>query len=131
MKWAWLRGSPGLPRHALSALCGVALVAAGCAVFSDDTLQQDVSQLRRDVNSLMVASNRARSEAQTLGQSERRYTEQLAESGRQTAALSARLDSLGAEMNRLSARLDSLSQRVEGLRVRARARHGLAPHLAP
>ena len=110
-----MRGSSGLPRHALSMLCGVALAGAGCAVFSDDTLQQDVSQLRRDVNSLMVASNRARGDAQTPGQSERRYTEQLAESARQTAALSARLDSLGTELNRLSVRLDGLSQRVEGL----------------
>src|SRR5262245_16097862 len=103
MRWAWMRGSSGLPRHALSLFFGVALVAAGCAVFSDDSLQQDVSQLRRDVNSLMVASNRARGDAQTLGQSERRYTEQLAESARQTAALASRLDSLGAELNRLSA----------------------------
>jgi tol-pal system protein YbgF len=74
---------------------------------TDDTLQRDVVQLRRDVNTLMIASNRTRGDTDT------RSREQASESARQTAALSTRLDAVSAELSRLSARIDELSQRVE------------------
>ena len=126
---AWGKGSSALPFPALL-LAGVVVVGAGgCAGFTDDTLQQDVSQLRRDVNALMVAANRGRGEAQTLGQTERRYAEQAAEAARQNAALTARLDSLSAELTRLSARLESMSQRVESL-TRQGPRLGAVPNVS-
>jgi TolA-binding protein len=94
----------------------------GCADWTDDALQQDVARLRRDVNVLMLTSNRARAETETLS----RYREQMAESARQGTELSTKLDSLNAEMNRLSGRLDSVSQRVESL-ARQGQRVGAAP----
>jgi TolA-binding protein len=124
--WAWTKGSSGLPLPPLFLCCALGLTVAGCADFTDDALQQDVSQLRRDVNALMVAANRGRGETQTLGQTDRRLAEQAAESARQTTALSSRLDNLNAELSRLSARLDTLSQRVDSL-PRQGQRVGAAP----
>jgi len=95
---------------------GVTLALAGCAdVMADDPLQQDVAQLRHDVNALMVAANRGRGETETLSQLDRRSKEQASESARQASALTTRIDNMSAELSRLSARLDDVSQRVEHL----------------
>ena len=101
------KGRSGLPFRAVPLLWIVGLAVAGCADLTDDTLQRDVVQLRRDVNTLMIASNRARGDTDT------RSREQTSESARQTTALSTRLDAVSAELSRLSARIDELSQRVE------------------
>jgi len=94
----------------------VTLALAGCAdVMADDPLQQDVAQLRHDVNALMVAANRGRGETETLSQLDRRSKEQASESARQASALTTRIDNMSAELSRLSARLDDVSQRVEHL----------------
>jgi TolA-binding protein len=115
----WLRsrgkGSSGLPFLTLVALCGFGLGLAGCADFTDESLQRDVSQLRRDVNALMIAANRGRGDSEALNQIERRSREQAAGSAQQTAALTSRLDNMNADLTKISARLDSLSQKVEAL----------------
>ena len=126
------KGRSGLPFRAVPLLCIVGLAVAGCADLTDDTLQRDVSQLRRDVNTLMVASNRGGrgGDAEALSQIERRSREQASESARQAASLSARLDALSSELNRLSTRLDDLSQRVESS-ARQNQRVGVTPRPAP
>ena len=116
MRWSWAKGSSALPFRVLPLLCGAGLALAGCAdIMADDPLQQDVAQLRQDVNTLMLAANRGRGEAETASQIERRSREQASEGARQTAALTTRLDNLSAELSRLSTRLDDVSQRVEHL----------------
>ncbi len=124
LTWSWAKGSSGLPFRALFVLCGLGFAVAGCADMTDDALQQDVRQLRRDVNTLILTANRGRGEAETLNQ-----REQAGESARQAAALSARLDNLSAELGRLSARLDDVSQRVESA-GRQGQRVGAAPRVA-
>ncbi|HTY77009.1 MAG TPA: tetratricopeptide repeat protein [Candidatus Bathyarchaeia archaeon] len=80
----------------------------------DDSLQQDVAQLRKDVDALTLAVHRGRGESDTsVSQMERRAREQSAENARQMAQLNQRLESLSAELNRLSARVDDLSQRPD------------------
>jgi TolA-binding protein len=94
----------------------VTLALAGCAdMMADEPLQQDVAQLRHDVNALMLAANRGRGESETLSQLDRRSKEQASESARQASALATRIDNMSAELSRLSARLDDVSQRVEHL----------------
>jgi tol-pal system protein YbgF len=113
MQFAVPKGSLWLPLG-LSVVAAVS--ASGCAGVADDTLQQDVAQLRRDVDALNLAAHRSRGESDTLlGQLERRSREKAAESARQTAAMNARIDSLSAEVDRLSVRLDELSQRLDSL----------------
>ncbi|HEY7434350.1 MAG TPA: tetratricopeptide repeat protein [Methylomirabilota bacterium] len=90
--------------------------AAGCADVSGQALQQDVAQLRQDLNSLTLAVHRSRGDNETVvGQLDRRTREQSAESSKQSAALNARLDALSTEVARISARVDELTQRVESL----------------
>lgn len=110
------KGSLRLP-FAAWALLTVALAAAsGCADVSGQALQQDVAQVRQDLNSLTLAVHRGRGDTETVvGQLDRRTREQGAESSKQSAALNARLDALSAEVARVSARVDELSQRVETL----------------
>ena len=126
------KGRSGLPFRVVPLLGLVGLAVAGCADLTDDTLQRDVSQLRRDVNTLMVASNRGGrgGDAEALSQIERRSKEQASESARQAASLSTRLDAMSAELNRLSVRIDDLSQRVES-NARQNQRVGVAPRPAP
>ena len=77
-------------------------------------MQQDLAQMRKDLDALNLAAHRSRSESETvLGQLERRTREQSGENARQLSAMNARIDSLTAEMNRLSARLDDISQRLD------------------
>jgi tol-pal system protein YbgF len=108
------KGSLRLPFAAWPLLAVALTAAAGCADVSGQALQQDVAQLRQDLNSLTLAVHRSRGDSETVvGQLDRRTREQTAESGKQSAALNARLDALSAEVARVSARVDELSQRVE------------------
>lgn len=110
------KGSSSLPFVAFSSLFGIALLASGCAELANDGLAQDVAQLRRDVNGLMLSTHRGRGESETvLSQMERRSREQASENSRQMSALSARVDTLAAELSRVSARLDEVSQRLENV----------------
>jgi tol-pal system protein YbgF len=120
------KGSLVLPFGLLAAL--TALGASGC---SDATsaLQQDVAQLRQDLNALTLAVHRGRGDSETVaGQLDRRTREQSAEQGRRLTALSTRVDTLATELSRVATRLDQLSQRVETLSREVAARPGaLAP----
>jgi tol-pal system protein YbgF len=110
------KGSLRLPFAAWALLTVTLTAAAGCADVSGQALQQDVAQLRQDLNSLTLAVHRGRGDTETVvGQLDRRTREQGAESSKQSAALNARLDTLSAEVARVSARVDELSQRVETL----------------
>ncbi len=107
MQSAVTRGSRWLPLVFLAALA-----AGGCVSGADEAVQQDLAQMRRDLDALNLALHRSRGETETvLGQLERRTREQSGESARQLSAMNARIDGLTAEMNRLSARLDELAQR--------------------
>lgn len=123
------KGSLALPFGLL--IAGAAL-AGGC---SDATtgLQQDVNQLRQDLNALTLTVHRGRGDSDTvLGQLDRRTREQSAEQGRQLATLSTRVDQLSAEVSRMAARVDELSQRVERLSRELASRPGPpAPGGAP
>ncbi len=108
------KGSPWLPFAAWVLLSGVG--AGGCADVSGEALQQDVAQIRRDLNSLTLNVHRSRGDTETVvGQLERRTREQGADGAKQIAALTARLDALSVEVARVSARVDELAQRVDTL----------------
>jgi tol-pal system protein YbgF len=107
MQFATTKGSLWLPLV-------VAFAVGGCAGVADDAVQQDVAQLRKDVDALNLAVHRGRGESDTvLSQMERRSREQSTDSARQMAAMNARLEALSAELSRLSARVDELSQRLD------------------
>lgn len=121
------KGSLRLPFAAWTLLTVALTAASGCADVSGQALQQDVAQVRQDLNSLTLAVHRGRGDTETVvGQLDRRTREQGAESSKQSAALNARLDALSAEVARVSARVDELSQRVETL-GRAAPSGGAAP----
>jgi len=102
MRSAVTKGSLWLPL-----VFSAALAAGGCASVPDEAVQQDLAQMRRDLDALNLALHRSRGETETvLSQLERRTREQSGESARQLSAMNARIDGLTAEMNRLSARLD-------------------------
>ena len=110
------KGSRRLPFVASAALLAMVAASAGCADVSGQALQQDVAQLRQDVNSLTLAVHRGRGDTDTVvGQLDRRTREQGADTAKQIAALSARLDALSGEVARVTARVDELSQRVDSL----------------
>jgi tol-pal system protein YbgF len=122
------KGSLRLPFAAWTLLTAALTAAAGCADVSGQALQQDVAQLRQDLNSLTLAVHRSRGDNETVvGQLDRRTREQNAESSKRSAALNARLDALSAEVARVSARVDELSQRVETLGRPAPPSGGAAP----
>jgi len=109
MQSAVTKGSLWLPL-----VFSAAFAVAGCAGAGEEAMQQDLAQMRKDLDALNLAAHRSRSESETvLGQLERRTREQSGENARQLSAMNARIDSLTAEMNRLSARLDDLSQRLD------------------
>ena len=109
MQSAVTKGSLWLPL-----VFSAALAATGCASATDEAVQQDLAQMRKDLDALNLAAHRSRGETETvLSQLERRTREQSGESARQLAAMNARIDGLTAEMNRLSARLDELAQRLD------------------
>ena len=95
-------------------------------------MQQDLAQMRKDLDALNLAAHRSRSESETvLGQLERRTREQSAENARQTAAMNTRLESLSAEVNRLSARVDELSRRLDNLSRAPSGGSGPSPRPTP
>lgn len=115
------KGSLGLP---FGLLIAGALVAGGC---SDATtaLQQDVAQLRQDLNALTLSVHRGRGDTDTVvGQLDRRTREQGAEQSRQLTTLTTRVDQLSTEVSRMAARVDELSQRVERLSRELASRPG-------
>jgi tol-pal system protein YbgF len=110
------KGSLRLPFAAFTLLVAALAGAAGCADVSGQALQQDVAQLRQDLNSLTLAVHRSKGDSETVvGQIDRRTKEQTAAATKQSAALNSRLDALSADVARLSARLDEVSQRVDTL----------------
>jgi TolA-binding protein len=109
MQSAATKGSLWLPL-----VFSLAFAAAGCAGAAEEAMQQDLAQMRKDLDALNLAAHRSRSESETvLGQLERRTREQSGENARQLSAMNARIDGLTAEMNRLSTRLDEISQRLD------------------
>jgi tol-pal system protein YbgF len=128
-------GSLRLPVVVSSGLLLLApLVVSGCADSTVEALQQEVAQLRQDLNAATLALHRSRGDTETLiGQLDRRSREQGAETGRQLGALSSRVDGLAAELARVAGRLDEVGQRVDAL-SRARSAPGAgaaAPSGAP
>ncbi len=114
--WYATKGSRGLPFVVFPLLVAAVVVAGGCADVSEQAMQQDVAQLRQDLNALTLAVHRGRSDTETvLGQLERRTREQAGETAKQIADRGARLDALSAEVARVSARLDEISQRLDSL----------------
>jgi len=89
------------------------VLAAGCAGTNGSATEQDIAQIRQDVNALRAAAQRGRGEADAIAQVERRSREQAAENARQITALSGRLEATSGELSRLSARLDELSRRMD------------------
>jgi TolA-binding protein len=121
------KGSPGLPFvlrwRGLGALAVALLLGAGCAEVTGESVQQDVDQLRRDLNAITLAMHRSRGETEAvLGELNRRTAEQAGESTRQMGTLVRRVDALAAEVARLSARLDEASQRIESVHRQLAAR---------
>jgi tol-pal system protein YbgF len=110
------KGSPRLPFVAWALLAVTAAAATGCADVSGQALQQDVAQIRQDLNALTLSVHRSRGDTETVvGQLDRRTREQASESTKQTAALNTRLETLSADVARLTARMGELSQRVDSL----------------
>lgn len=115
MKQRQVKGSLGLPFGVLMLLAATAPLTGGCAD-STGALQQDVAQLRQDLNALTLSVHRGRGDTEAvLGQLDRRTREGSSESSRQVAALSTRVDTLSAELARVSGRLDELSKRIDTL----------------
>lgn len=128
MKARHAKGSPGLPFGVLLLLAAVAPLTGGCADSAGEALQQDVAQLRQDLNALTLSVHRGRGDTEAvLSQVDRRTREANAESSRQMGALSARVDTLSTELTRVSARLDELSQRIETLSRELASRPAPAP----
>jgi len=110
------KGSPRLPFAAWALLAVTATATTGCADVSGQALQQDVAQIRQDLNALTLFFLRGPATTETVvGQLDRRTREQASESTKQTAALNTRLEALSADVARLTARMDELSQRVDSL----------------
>ena len=110
------KGSRRLPFVALITLAAGGLAVGGCADVSGDALQQDVAQLRQDLNSLTLNVHRSRGDTETVvGQIDRRTREQSTEASKQLSAINSRLDALSQDVARVSARVDDLSQRVDSL----------------
>jgi len=116
----------------LPLVVSIAITVGGCAGTMDETTQQEMAQLRRDVNALNLAVHRGRGESDTsLNQIDRRSREQAAENARQTAAMNTRLESLSAEVNRLSARVDELSRRLDNQSRPSGGSSGASPRPTP
>ncbi len=120
------KGSRALP----FALCAVVAALAGCA--SRGSAGHDVAELRRDLGATTAATQRVRTDTEAqLAQMDRRHREQAAETSRQLAGLSGRLDTITADLNRMSTRLDEMSRRVETLRAQAARSPAPSPPAAP
>ena len=78
------KGSLRLPFVAWPLVALTLTAAAGCADVSGQALQQDVAQIRQDLNSLTLAVHRGRGDTETVvGQLDRRTREQHAERHRE------------------------------------------------
>lgn len=99
------------------------LILGGCAGMYEATgtaSQQDLLQLRTDLNSLQVSAQRTRAEIDAaLAQMDRRLGEQTADTSKQLAALAARLETLSGDVTAFSARADEMNQRLEAVRKAA------------
>src|SRR2546426_8027719 len=88
------------------------LMLGGCAGMYEPTgtaSQQDMLQLRTDLNSLQVSAQRTRAEIDAaLAQMDRRLGDQTADTSKQLAALAARLETLSGDVTALSARADEM-----------------------
>ena len=116
MRHEHAKGSHRLPFALWALLPAIVIAGAGCADVSGQALQQDVAQIRQDLNSLTLAVHRSRGDTDTVvGQLDRRTREQNADTTKQITALGARVDALSAELARVTARLDELSQRMDSL----------------
>src|SRR6266446_7955183 len=79
MQSAVTKGSLWLPL-----VFSAAFAVAGCAGAGEEAMQQDLAQMRKDLDALNLAAHRSRSESETvLGQLERRSREQSGENARQ------------------------------------------------
>jgi len=87
-------------------------------------MQQDLFQLRAEVAQAQQSALRAKTELDGL---DRRVREQRADSDRQTAALTQRLDGLASTLSTVSARLDELAAHVDALGRQLRAAGVPAP----
>jgi len=97
------------------------LVLTGCAL-AGSAGEEDLAQLRQDLNALSLAVHRSRGDMATvLGQLERQTRDQTAEVQKQLAALQSRTETLSGDLARLGARVDELSQRLENLSRQGRA----------
>ncbi len=104
------------------------LALAGCAPLAGSAADEDLAQLRQDLNALSLAVHRARGDTQTvLSQLERQTRDQTAEAQKQLAALQSRTETLSQDLTRLAARVDELSQRLESLNRQVRATAPPAP----
>lgn len=104
------------------------LALAGCAPLAGSAADEDLAQLRQDINALSLAVHRARGDSQTvLSQLERQTRDQTAEAQKQLAALQSRTETLSQDLTRLAARVDELSQRLESLSRQVRAPAPPAP----
>jgi tol-pal system protein YbgF len=125
--WQHTKGSLRLP-FAVFGLGALAALAGGCANGAVEALQQDVAQLRQDLNGVTLAMHRSRGDTETsVAQLDRRTRGDSAETTRQLTALSARIDSLAAELNRVSARVEETNGRIEALQRQLSARPAPPP----
>jgi tol-pal system protein YbgF len=125
--WQHTKGGLRLP-FAVFGLGALAALAGGCANGAVEALQQDVAQLRQDLNGVTLAMHRNRGDTDTaVAQLDRRTRAESAETTRQLTALAARIDSLAAELNRVSARVEETSGRIEALQRQLAARPTAAP----
>jgi TolA-binding protein len=99
---------------------------AGCAGMYEATgtaSQQDLLQMRSDIESLKVTMQRTRTELEAgLDRFGRQGREQVADSNKQLSGLSARLDALSGDLATLTARTEELGHRLEAARKAAAAR---------
>jgi TolA-binding protein len=122
-----MRGERGALQSGLGWAGLSLLVLAGCAPMYEATgtaSQHEVSQLRSELNSLKVASQRTRADVEAAASRlvEQRLRQQSAETTKQLAALTARIDTLSTELTALSSRTRDLAQRFDTVSRTAAAR---------
>ena len=103
--------------HVWILLASLVFLAAGCAdTMAGASLEQDVAQLRQDLDRLTLSVHRSKGDTETvLNQLERRTRDQQGESQKQLAALSSRTDALERELAGVSTRVEEASRRIEQL----------------
>jgi len=95
--WQSTKGSLRLPFAALALVLTGGALLAGCASGAADSLEQDVAQLRQDVNALSLSVHRSRGDSETaLSQVDRRTRSDAAETTRRLSALATRVDGMAA-----------------------------------